>query len=73
LKTAGATADEHVIRTPFDDDDVDLRQRQLSRQHHPRRTASGDHHRMLSLAHFAAPSHRFWLAARDYEALLYAS
>ena len=36
-----------MIGTLLDDRDVDLRQRQLSRQHHPRRTASGDHHRML--------------------------
>ena len=47
MKAAGPRADEHVIGTPLDERDVDLRQRQLSRQHHPRRTASGDHHRML--------------------------
>ena len=35
----------------FDDDDVDPRQRQLARQHQPRRTASGDHHRMLRHSH----------------------
>ena len=32
---------------PLDDGDVDPRQRQLGRQHQPRRTSSGDHHRML--------------------------
>jgi hypothetical protein len=47
VKTAGPRAGEHVIGTPLDDRDVDLRQRQLSRQHHPRGTASGDDHRML--------------------------
>jgi hypothetical protein len=47
VKTAGPRADEHVIGTPLDNRDIDLRQRQLSRQHHPRRTSSGDHHRML--------------------------
>ena len=31
--------------------DVDPRQRQLRRQHHPRRTAAGDHHRMLGHSH----------------------
>jgi hypothetical protein len=36
-----------MIGTPLDDRDVDLRQRQLGRQHHPRRTTSGDHHSML--------------------------
>ena len=47
VKTAGPRADEHVIATLLDDRDVDLRQRQLSRQHHSGRTASGDHHLML--------------------------
>ena len=51
VKTACPRADEHVIGTPLDDRDVDLRQGQLSCQHHPRRTASGDHHRMLVHAH----------------------
>jgi hypothetical protein len=55
LKAAGTSADERVIRTPFDDGDIDLGQRQLGRQHHPRGTASDDRHRMLSAAHFAAP------------------
>ena len=40
---------------PLDDRDVDLRQRQLARQHHPRRTSSGDHHSMLGDTHFAPP------------------
>ena len=35
------------LGAPLDDGDVDARQRQLARQHQPRRTASGDHHRML--------------------------
>ena len=54
MNTSGPRADEHVIRTPFDDRDVHLRQCQLGRQHHPRRTASGDHHRMIG--HHAASS-----------------
>src|SRR5919198_5799533 len=49
--STGPRADEHVIGTPLDDRDVDLRQRQLSRQHHPRGTASGDDHRMLGHRH----------------------
>ena len=80
VKTAGPRAGEHMVGAPLDDRDVDPRQRQLSRQHHPRRTASGDHHRMLahghtpvgyvdknpstSLLHFRS----FWLAAGDYAA-----
>ena len=32
---------------PLDDGDVDPRQRQLARQHQPRRASAGDHHRML--------------------------
>ena len=55
VKAAGPRAGEHVIGTPLEHRDVDLRQRQLGRQHHPRRTASGDHHRMLSRTHLAAP------------------
>ena len=51
VKTAGPRADEQVIRTPLDDRHIDLRQGQLSRQHHPRRTASGDQHRMLAHTH----------------------
>ncbi len=47
VDSAGPRVGEHVIGTPLDDRDVDLRQRQLGRQHHPRRTASGDHHPML--------------------------
>jgi hypothetical protein len=43
-----------VIGTPLDNRDVDLRQRQLSRQHHPRRTSSGDHHSMLGHRHTPA-------------------
>jgi len=47
MKTAGPRADEHVIGTPLDDRNVDLRQRQLGRQHHPRRATSSDHHDMI--------------------------
>ena len=73
-KAAGPRAGEHVIGAPLDDRDVDLRQRQLSRQHHPRRTSSGDHHTharsyRISLLHFRG----FWLAAGDYAARLKAS
>ena len=46
VQTAGARAVEVLAGAPFDDDDVDARQRQLARQHQPRRTAAGDHHRM---------------------------
>src|SRR5271166_774907 len=47
VETSGPRADEDVIETPLDDRDVDLRQRQLSREHHPHRTASGDNYRMV--------------------------
>jgi hypothetical protein len=47
VKAAGPRADEHAIRAPLEDRDVDLRQRQLGAQHHSRRPASDDHHRML--------------------------
>jgi hypothetical protein len=51
VKAAGPGAGEHMIGALLEDRYVDLRQRQLSRQHHPRRTASGDHHRMLTHGH----------------------
>jgi hypothetical protein len=38
---------ESLLRTSLEDDDVDARQCELARQHEPRRTAPGDHHRML--------------------------
>jgi hypothetical protein len=40
-----------VIETPLDDRHVHVRQRQLGRQHHPRRTASGNHHSVLGHGH----------------------
>ena len=36
-----------LVRAPLDEGNVDPSQRQLARQHQPRRTASGDHHRTL--------------------------
>ena len=39
---------------PLDDRHVDARQRQLARQHQPRRASPGNHHRMLVTT--AAPS-----------------
>ena len=47
VQTACARAGEVLAGAPLDDGDVDARQRQLARQHQPRRTSSGDHHRML--------------------------
>ena len=37
---------ELLAGAPLDNGNVDPRQRQLARQHQPRRTSSGDHHRM---------------------------
>ena len=54
MQTACARAGEVLARAPLDDGDVDPRQRQLARQHQPRRTSSGDHHRMLQ---FGPPTH----------------
>jgi hypothetical protein len=74
-----------VIGTPLDDRDVDPRQGQLGRQHDPRRTAAGDHHRMLGHGHTPVgyvekntrisllQLRRFWLAAGDYGARARAS
>jgi hypothetical protein len=35
------------VCAPFDDGNVGTCQRQVAREHHPRRASSGDHHRML--------------------------
>ena len=47
VQTACARAGEVLAGAPLDDGDVDARQRQLARQHQPRRASSGDHHRMF--------------------------
>ena len=44
VQTAGAGAEQLPVGTPLDDRDVDARERQLARQHHSRRAASGDDH-----------------------------
>ena len=50
VQTAGARAVEVLAGAPLDDGHVDPRQRQLARQHQPRRAAAGDHHRMFGHA-----------------------
>ena len=57
VQAACARAGEVLAGAPLDDGDVDARQRQLARQHQPRRTASGDHHRMLGHRHVVTPIH----------------
>jgi hypothetical protein len=52
VQTACARADEVLAGAPLDNDDVDPRQRQLARQHQPRRASAADHHRMFG--HFKA-------------------
>jgi len=47
VQTAGARAGELLALAPLDDGEVDTREGELSRQHHPCRTASGDHYRVL--------------------------
>src|SRR5215213_2991037 len=47
MQTACARAGEVLAGAPLDYSDVDPRQRQLGREYQPRRTSSGDHHRML--------------------------
>jgi hypothetical protein len=49
---ASCTQTEYILAwSPLDNGDVDVRQRQLARQHQPCRTSSGDHHRMLGHRH----------------------
>src|SRR3712207_6405444 len=47
MQIACARAGEVLDGAPPDNGNVDPRQRQLARQHHPCQTSSGDHHRML--------------------------
>jgi hypothetical protein len=54
MQTARARASEVLVGAPLDDGDVDARQRQLARQHQPRRTPAGDHHRVLGHRHAPA-------------------
>jgi hypothetical protein len=51
VQTACARAGKVLAGAPLDNGDVHAGQRQLSRQHQPRRTSSGDHHRMLGHRH----------------------
>src|ERR671918_591660 len=54
MQTARARAGEVLAGAPLDNGNVYPRQRQLARQHQPRRTSSGDHHRMLGHRHTPA-------------------
>ena len=56
MQAARARAGEFLAGAPLDNGDVDARQRQLARQHHPRRTPSGNHHLMF---HRKIPSLRY--------------
>src|SRR3954471_12099736 len=47
MKSARARAGDVLVLAPLDDDHVDPRQGELGREHHPRRSAARDHHRML--------------------------
>ena len=51
VQTACARAGEVLAGAPFDNGNVDARQRQFARQHQPGRTSSGDHHRMVGHRH----------------------
>ena len=51
VQTACARAGEVLAGAPFDNGNVDTRQRQFARQHQSGRTSSGDHHRMVGHRH----------------------
>jgi hypothetical protein len=55
VQAASARSGERLAGSPLDDGNVDVRQRQLARQHQPRGTASGDHHLMFSHSHRCDP------------------
>ena len=44
MEAAGSRFAEILRRASLNDDDVDPRQRELARQHHPGRTAARDHY-----------------------------
>src|SRR5713226_45937 len=54
VETPRARSGEVLAGAPLDNRDVDPRQRQLARQHQPRRAAPGDYHRMFG--HTPPPS-----------------
>jgi hypothetical protein len=56
VQTARARAGQILAGAPLDNGNVDARQRQLARRHQPRRTSSGDHHRMIGHSHTPAGS-----------------
>src|SRR5262245_18766180 len=47
MQSAGTRAGKILAGATLDDGNVDLRQREFAREHQPRRSASGDHHRMF--------------------------
>jgi hypothetical protein len=59
VQTARARAGEVLAGAPFDDGNIDTRQRQLARQHQSCRTSSDDHHRMVGLRHIPLGSAHF--------------
>ena len=80
VDSAGPRAGERVIGSPLNDHNLDFRQRQFGRQHHPRRPSSSDHYRMLCHNHppvgyvekdtriSPLQFRRTWRAAGDYAA-----
>ena len=53
-----ARAGEFLAGAPFDNDNVDTRQRQLACQHQSCRTSADDNHRMLGCTHLSL--RRIW-------------
>ena len=47
VEPSGPPPVELLVGPPLDDEDIDPRQRQLGREHQPRRSPSRDHHLML--------------------------
>jgi hypothetical protein len=71
VKTPGPRSVDMLTGAAFDDDDVDPRQRQFARQHHPSGTSSRDCHRMvrhLSVSTIRSSSPRFWPRATQVNA-----
>jgi hypothetical protein len=73
VKAPGSRSVESPSDAPLDDDDIDARQRQLTRQHQPGRAASCDHYRMFGHRHTAAGTMPVATSAADRPAARYSS
>src|SRR5215469_1510135 len=74
MQSASARPDQVQALPSLDNDDIDSRERQLARQHHSRRTASGDYYFMVGHSTLLLESYLRAPASRRHEpAILYST